>query len=177
MIKNLKIQRLLGIVFLFNLLAVNVLPANLHRYHTTLTRIDYNRKENIFEISIKLVTHDLILLLEKNGKRLDLENSAVADKLIFNYLNETFVLTDKTGTIKSLRWIGKEFDADTVEVYLEADSTETLDGYKLKNVIFFDRFPEQTNIVVCRYDDKKADLLFKVGDKIKEIVEYKLISQ
>lgn len=146
-----------------------------HRYHTSLTRIDYNEKEKIFEISVKLFTHDLEPLLEKRngGKRVDLEKSTVADNLIFDYLNENFVLSDKKGALKKLKWIGKEFDADTVEVYVEADSTETLAGYQLKNTLFFETFPEQSNIVVCRYDDKKADLLFKVGDRTKEIVENK----
>ncbi len=145
-----------------------------HRFHTSLTRIDYNAKEKIFEISIQLFAHDLVPLLEKRGgKRFDLEKSNEADKLIFDYLNENFVLSDKNGAAKKLKWIGKEFDIDTVEVYLETDSTENLEGYKLKNIIFFESFPEQTNLVVCRYEGAKADLLFKAGDKTKEITENK----
>lgn len=146
-----------------------------HRFHTSLTRIDYNAKEKIFEISIQLFAHDLVPLLEKRGggKRLELEKSSEADKLILDYLNENFVLSDKTGAVKSLKWVGKEFDIDTVEVYLETDSTENLEGFKLRNTLFFESFPEETNIVVCRYDGVKADLLYKVGDKIKEIAENK----
>lgn len=146
-------------------------PVNRHRFHTTLTRIDYNAKEKNFEIVIKLFTHDLMPLLEKRGgKRLDLEKSPEADKLIFEYVNENFVLSDKNDAAKTLKWIGKDFDTDEVRVYLETGSTENLEGYKLKNTLFFNEFPEQTNIVLCLYDDKKADLLFKAGDKIKEIV-------
>jgi len=146
-----------------------------HRYHTTLTRIDFNRQEKLFEISIKIFTHDLEPLLEKRsgGKRVDLEKNADADKFIFDYLNENFILSDQKGAVKKLKWIGKEFDVDTVEVYVETDSTETLEGFNLKNTLFFDNFPEQSNIVVCRYDKKKADLLFKVGDKTKQIIETK----
>lgn len=153
----------------------SIQTSSAHRYHSSLTRIDYNRQEKIFEISIKLFTHDLVPLLEKRGggKRLDLEKSSEADKLIFDYLNENFVLSDKTGAAKKLKWIGKESDIDTVDVYVETDATENLEGYKLKNTLFFESFPEQTNIVVCRYDDKQADLLFKVGDKTKEIVANK----
>ncbi len=149
-----------------------------HRYHTTLTRIDYNQKEKIFEISIKLFTHDLLPLLEKrSGKRVEIEKSAEADKLIFDYLNENFVLSDKSGAVKILKWIGKESDVDTVEVYLEADASENLEGYKLRNTLFFDNFPEQTNLVVCRYDGVKADLLFRGGEKIKEIVGNKTTTE
>ncbi|MDQ2745963.1 MAG: hypothetical protein M3T96_01740 [Acidobacteriota bacterium] len=150
-----------------------------HTFHTSLTRIDYNEKAKIFEISMQLFAHDLVPLIEKRGggKRVEFEKSAEADKLILGYVNENFVLSDKNGTAKTLRWVGKEFDVDTIEVYLEADATETLAGYHLKNTLFFADFPEQTNIVVCRYDGVKADLLFKVGDKAKEIVENKLPSE
>ncbi len=152
-------------------LASSTFSESFHRYHTSLTRIDYNRQEKIFEISVKLFTHDLEPLLEKRngGKRVSLEKSAESDKLIFAYLNENFVLNDKKGAAKTLKWIGKEFDVDTVEIYVEAEAAETLEGYQLKNTLFFESYPEQSNIVVCRYDDVKADLLFKVGDKTKKI--------
>jgi hypothetical protein len=56
---------------------------------------------------------------------------------------------------------------------VETAATENLEGFRLKNTLFFESFPEQTNLVVCRYDGKKADLMFKVGDKTKEITENK----
>ncbi len=170
--------RQLAILFIICLLTLSATAnatAELHRYHTSLTRIDFNAKEKIFEISIQLFAHDLVPLLEKRGgKRLDLEKSSAADKLILDYVNENFVLTDKKGAVKNLKWIGKEFDIDTVEVYLQADSTENQEGYQLKNTFFFENFPEQTNLVICRYDGVKADLLFKAGDKTKEIAANKM---
>jgi len=147
-------------------------PASAHRFHTSLTRIDYNGEEKLFEISIQLFTHDLVPLLEqRSGKRIDLEKTLNVDKIILEYLNENFVLSDKEGEKKNLKWVGKESDIDSVRIYLETPSNENLENYKLKNTIFFESFREQTNLVVCRYDGKKADLMFKVGDKIKEIKE------
>lgn len=145
----------------------------IHTFHTSLTRIDYNAGEKIFEISIQLFTHDLVPVLEKQtGKRVDLDKKEI-DAAIFEYLNKTFILFDEKGESKKLEWVGKEADADTVWVYLETAGTENLDDYQLQNIVFFESFPEQTNLVVCRYDGKKADLLFKVGDKIKNIVSDK----
>ncbi len=145
-----------------------------HRFHTSLTRIDYNSEQKLFEISIQLFAHDFVPILEgKSGKRIDLEKTPDVDKFILKYLNDNFVLTDKKGEKKNLKWVGKESDVDSIRVYLEATTAENLEGYKLKNTIFFESFPEQTNLVICRYDGKKADLMFKVGDKVKEIVENK----
>ena len=170
------LQILAAACFLTILLtSANVSFANFHRFHTSLTRIDYKAEQKIFEISIQLFTHDLTPILERrSGKRIELDKSSPeVDKIILAYLNENFVLTDKQGAVKTLKWIGKESDVDSVWIYLEATATESFENYTLKNTIFFESFPEQTNLVVCRFEGKKADLMFKVGDKTREIVENK----
>lgn len=172
--KSINCRQITLAVCLLVSLTVAALPLDRHRFHTSLTRIDHNDAEKIYEITIQLFTHDLTSILEKrSGKRVELEKTADADRLIFDYLNEHFVLTDKKGAAIPLKWIGKEVQIDSVRVYLEADATESLENYRLKNTVFLRDFPEQTNLVVCRYDGKKADLLFKAGDKTKEIVENK----
>lgn len=148
--------------------------ATAHRFHTTLTRIDYNAADKLYEITIQLFTHDLVPTLERrSGKKFDLEKTADVDKLIQDYLNENFVLTDKKGAAKIFKWIGKEVETDSIRLYMETPAAENLEGFKLQNTLFFESFPEQSNLVVCRYDGKKADLIFKVGDKAKEITENK----
>ena len=150
----------------------------LHNYHTTLTRIDYKEKEKLVEISVQLFTHDFVPALERRaGKPIDLEKTSDIDKIIFNYLNENFVLKDKTGAAKKLVWVGKEVSVDTIYVYVESRSEESLEGYKLQDTFFFNAFPEQTNLVIARYGGVKADLLFKPGDGFKEIKLTKSIEE
>jgi len=149
-------------------------PYGAHRFHVSLTRIDYSIDQKLFEISIQLFTHDLVPLLEqKSGKQIDLEKTPDVDKLILDYLKENFVLMNKNREIKNLKWVGKEFDVDSVWIYVETLSTESLEGYSLQNTIFFESFPEQTNLVTARFEGKKADLMYKVGDRDKEIVANK----
>ena len=143
-----------------------------HRYHTSLTRMDYNEKEKLVEISIQLFTHDLVPVLEQKAKkRVDLEKTPEVDKLITGYLNENFVFKNKNGELQTLKWVGKELEVDAIWVYVEIPSQEDLAGANLQNTLFFESFPEQTNLVIARFGGKKADLLFKVGDKFKEIRE------
>lgn len=168
-----KSNYLLRSLFLFVIMlgwTVNTFPSGLHTYHTSLTRIDYNEKEKLLEISIQLFTHDIIPVLEKYSKKeINLEKNPETDKIIFKYVSENFVLKDKNNQIKPLNWVGKEVQVDTVFVFLEIPLDETLEGFNLQNTIFFESFPEQTNLVIARFGEKKADLLFKVGDKFKEI--------
>jgi len=170
---KMKITITFSIAFLVLLLALaadGVTSLNSHRYHTTLTRMDYYAKEKIIETSIQIFTHDLVPLLEeKTKKRIDLEKTSDVDKLIFNYLSENFILKDDKGKTKKIKWVGKELDVDMARVYIEISSDKSPDGFSLQNTLFFESFPEQTNLVIARFDEKKADLLFKVGDKFKEI--------
>lgn len=159
-------------VFIFLLFAP---AATAHTFHTSLTRIDYNEKEKLAEISIRLFAHDLVAVLEKRTKKyVDLENTKDVDRLILEYLNENFVLTDKNQNRKNLAWVGKEIQTDKVFVYVEIPLEETLEGMRLQNTIFFESFAEQTNLVVARFDGGKADLIFKAGDRFKEIVKKRL---
>jgi hypothetical protein len=169
-----KITKSVYIFLVIIIVAAAVHSAGLHRFHTTLTRIDYNPNEKLYEISIQVFTHDLVPLLERRGgRKIDLEKTSDVDKMIQDYLNENFVLTDKKGAVKHLKWIGKEVETDSVRVFVESPATENLEGFRLKNTLFFESFPEQSNLVVCRYDGRKADLMFKIGDKTKEITENK----
>ena len=141
-----------------------------HTYHTSLTRIDYNAKEKLVEITIQLFTHDLKPILERRlKKQIDLEKTPEVDAEILKYLTENFIFQNKSGESQQMKWVGKEFETDAIYIYLEIPFAEDLAGAKLQNTIFFESFEEQTNLVVTKFGDKKTDLLFKPGDKFKEL--------
>lgn len=150
--------------------SINIAAAKFHRYHTSLTRMDYNAKEKIIETSIQIFTHDLVPVLEeKTKKKIDLEKTENIDKLIFDFISENFALKNEKGELMQMKWVGKEFDVDTAWVYLEIPTDKSPENFNLQNTLFFGNFPEQTNLVTARFDEKKVDLIFKVGDKSKEI--------
>jgi hypothetical protein len=162
------------LILSFLALHLSLSTAEAHRYHTSLTRIDYNEKEKLLEISMQVFTHDLVPALEQKArKRIDLEKTPDADRLIQDYLAENFVLKNKNGDAEKLNWIGKQLEVDSVWLYFEIPWNETLEGANLQNSLFFEMFPEQANLVVARFAGKKADLVFKAGDKFKEITENK----
>lgn len=159
-----------AIIFFIALVwAGTALPVSAHRYHTSLTRIDYNPADNNIEITIQLFTHDLHLVADRLARK----KNADSDEVLFEYLRENFVLKDKNGEVKELKWVGKETDIDSTVIYLEAFSPVEIEHYQLKNTIFFESIPKQTNLVTARFSGKKSDLLFKFGDQFKEISENK----
>ncbi len=159
------------IIVLSLIFAANSLAYGKHKYHTSFTRIDYNKQENLLEITIKVFAHDLLPTLEKRLKTaIDLENTKDIDKILQKYLAEKFVFKTKSGEIKNFRWIGKELETEVIMFYVEIPFEGNLEGTELKNSLFFESFREQVNLVSIHDQDKKADLIFKVGDDFKKIV-------
>jgi len=152
------------------ILTINIFPAGLHTYHSSLTRIDYNAPEKTLEISIQLFIHDVTPMLERRlKKRVDIDKTAEVDAEILKYLDENFILQNKKGEPQKLRWVGREFENDVVYVYVEIPFEEMPTGAKLQNTIFFESFPQQTNLVIAHFGEKKSDLLYKTGDKFKDL--------
>lgn len=136
--------------------------------------MDYNANEKLVEITIQLFTRDLVPVLEKQTKKsIDLEKTPEIDKILLDYLSRNFVLKNTKGEAQKLNWVGKELKVDTAYVYIEIPLPESLEGASLQNTIFFESFPEQTNLLIARFENKKIDLLYKVGDKFKIITENK----
>lgn len=163
------ISKLFGCLFL--LAAVFVAESAAHNYHTSLTRIDFNKAEKSLEIEINLFNHDLEKVLEmKNNKRIDFEKSKEMDKMLFDYLNETFIIRDEKKAKKKLVWVGKKIDVELTTVFVEVTEIEHIEKLELHNKIFFESFEEQVNLVTLHSADKKYDLAFKVGDSFRNFV-------
>lgn len=155
-------------------LSTDVSAKNAHRFHSSLTRIDYDGEGKNIEITIQLITHDVLEVFEKiAGKSVKLENSEEANGIFKKYLAEHFVLRDKTGKTLDLKWVGMETDFDRTLVYLEFPADESIEGFELSNTIFFETYSKQTNIIIATFDDEKADLLFKAKDGFKKIEKNK----
>lgn len=157
--------------FILLFTAMLVSPSFAHNYHTSLTRIDYNKEAKSLEIEINLFNHDLEKVLEaKNKKPIDIEKTKDIDKILLAYLGETFVIKDADGTQKKLVWVGKEINVDLTTVFIEVPNIEKFENLKLQNKMFFESFAGQVNLVTIHSDDKKFDLVFKSGDNYKDFM-------
>lgn len=166
-------MKLLKLSFILAILSQTMFSASsgLHTFHTSLTRMDYNEKEKLIEISIQLFTHDVVSVLEKQTKKsIDLEETPDIDALILKYLDANFILKNKAGEVQKLKFVGKEIQSETTYLYVEIPASESFENYNLHNKIFFESYDKQMNLIIARFGGKKADLYFKVGDKEKIIV-------
>jgi hypothetical protein len=143
-----------------------------HTFHTSLMSIEYNRQEQLVEISLQVFSHDLEnILTRRNGKKVRIDKTPDATTLILAYLQEAVNLKNSAGETKHLSWVGMETKADRVWLYFESKMPEGLSGAQLRNRIFFDLLDDQVNLVHLKDEDKKSDLVFKPGDAFKPLFE------
>lgn len=139
-----------------------------HKIVKTMMRIDFNSESKSLEVTRKLFTHDSKAVLGNlNMGNKKAEKDSEIDKTILAYLEKNFILKDKRDEVKKLNRVGREAKVDTTLVFVEDLNVENPEGLKLQNTVFFESFADQTNLVVARFNDLNADLLFKSGDRFK----------
>ncbi len=161
------------IVFLLTLLLIPCslrAAAPVHEFHTTFMTIEHNRDEKLLEITLKVFTHDLVpTMTDRFNKQIDLGAGEELDLEIAKYIREKFSLKTAKGETLDFKWVGKEVDSQVAYFYLEIPFEGELDDASVSNSLFFERFKQQINYVSVKFDEKKADLVFKVGEKEKLI--------
>jgi hypothetical protein len=157
-------------ILILSLVCMAFVPeAFAHKYHTSVTRLEYNAEERSVEITIQTFADDLENILGKRaGKSVSLDASKDAERLVFAYLRSVIELKSGKG-ISELEWVGMEMKGGTVWLYVLAKMPEGLSKASVRNALLFDLFEDQVNIVNVWYDGKKTSLVFKRGDNMQEI--------
>ena len=163
--------------FIKTLLLLTVCAAPLHQatahtFHTSLMSMEYNRQEQLLEISLKVYSHDLESILTRRSRRdVRLGKTPDAEQLTFAYLQEAINLKNGAGETKALRFVGTEVQNQVAWLYFEIKMPEGLNGAQLRNRLFFDLLADQVNLVHLKDAGKKSDLVFNPGDGFKPLFE------
>ena len=136
-----------------------------HKFYTSLARVEYNAAEKSVEVTLRVFADDLELALKRrSGREVRLDRTKDADRLVLDYLRDTFEIKNRDGEVKPLKWVGMELRAGVAWLYVEADMPEGLSGAHLRDQVLFELFKEQVNTVSVRYPGASADLVFVRGD-------------
>ncbi len=146
-----------------------------HKFHVSVTQIEYNLKAQSAEITIRVFADDLETALSQHAKRRVKLDPATANKdkqvgeTVLAYLRGSFALKGKTGRPVKLNWVGMEWQADMFWLYVEGKLPNGLEGAQLRNKVFQELFEDQVNIVNSKIDGKQIGLMFDTKDDFKLI--------
>ena len=141
-----------------------------HKFYTSLARVEYNAGEKSVEVTLRVFADDLELALKRRaGRRVSLERTKDAERLVLEYLRDTFEIKNRDGETKALRWVGMELRAGVAWLYVEAEMPEGLAGARLRDHVLFELFREQVNTVSVRYPGARGDLVFTRGEGFRAV--------
>lgn len=150
-------------MYLFLLLGSHIaFAAPTHPFHTSVTEIVFNEKEQIWEVSIRLFQDDLELGLSAfQGKRFQFQEANETDDLLAKYIKTHIGFQVNLKLQTPYRYLGFEPQKDVIWVYLEIPTNQELAGVYFHNSLLVDVFPDQTNLVQLARVNKKKSYLFK----------------
>jgi len=143
------------------LLAIFLLSFVAHQFYVSVTDIGYNKENKTFEVSIKLIGHDLEHALEHGGvPKLYLgteKEREDADEYLMNYIKKHFeIKVDNQKT--TLRFVGKEVNNDdAIYCYLKTDKLPSFKEITINNTLLTEVFKEQSNLVYLKIGNEKID--------------------
>ena len=153
--------RQLGVALLLLVTLTAGVNLQAHPFHATYTEVDWNAKDKMLEVALRVQPEDLDRVLSLRTKRkIDIEKTKGVDKLIQTYLAEVFLVEPKLKQPVAIRWIGKEVSSKEAWLYFEIPRPQGIEGLKLLNRIFLEILPDQVNTVRVRQGRQRVTLRF-----------------
>ncbi|MFD3408097.1 DUF6702 family protein [Aquirufa sp. HETE-83D] len=149
----------------------SLLFPELHPFHSSVTEMSYNAKEQSWEISIRLFHDDLEQTLSSNlGKKYRMIPGDVAsEKVLDAYLRKHFRFHAGKQITTPYRWLGTEQQQEAIWVYIEIPTSSDLAGSYLENSLFLDEFEDQTNLVSWSFQGTKKSYLFRKSQEVQQL--------
>ena len=146
-------------------------PLTLHEFHASVTQMQYNPKERLFEISIRIFTDDFEKALSAaSGSRVTLSSTDKNDPLIEKYVLAHFSYTNPQKQVKPIKYVGHEIEADANWLYLEMPYAEPFRGGSLKQNVLMELFDDQVNMLNIQYQSQKKTFVFRKNQPIHDLL-------
>ncbi|TDN87187.1 hypothetical protein DET49_11346 [Salegentibacter sp. 24] len=133
-----------------------------HEFYLSVTEIEYNKEEQSLQIITRVFIDDFQNVLnQRYGLDLQLSQEAEEGEIrenIAKYLEQKLRLKIP-GQNLELNYLGKQYEADQLVLYIEVENVAPFNQIEVTNEILTDLFDDQKNVVHVKVDDKTKSLL------------------
>lgn len=142
-----------------------------HEFHTSITQLEYNQSQKIYEVSIRLFTDDFEKTLGRLAKipKLKLTDNDPYDELVSNYLQKHLLISNAAKQAYKLKYIGKENEDIATWVYFELAPEALKAGNQISQTALMEEFSDQINIVNILNQGQKKSFIFDKETKLKTL--------
>lgn len=143
-----------------------------HPFHVSVCELEYNVDGKRYEMALKIFTDDFTQALTSYKKDLKninlLGDDKVLQAVIVNYITTYFVINEGDSRLQ-LNYLGKEGDEDATWLYFEIPSTAPEYILQIKNMILFDQFDDQSNLLHYRCGKESNAYMFQKSNIMQSI--------
>lgn len=149
-----------------------VLMSSAHKYYVSVTQLTYVKEKQSVQMISRIDIADLEYTLQEryddHVKLTTIDEDPKMDELITRYLNSKIKVKINTKETP-FNFIGKAYDNDLVVCYLEIENIEAIHTIEISNMVLFDLFPKQKNVIKTKINSKVSNLIFTTDDRNKYI--------
>ncbi|WP_037315301.1 DUF6702 family protein [Salegentibacter sp. Hel_I_6] len=133
-----------------------------HEFYLSVTEIEYNNEKQSLQIITRVFIDDFQNVLnERYSEDLQLSEGDEEGPVLENitkYLAQKLRL-NTNGIELQLNYLGKEYDADQLILYIEVENVSSFNNIEVTNGILTDLFDDQKNVVHVKVNGKTKSLL------------------
>ena len=160
-------------LFLVAIILPMLVSATDHKFYVSTTNIEYSKQNESLQIISKIFIDDIEDVLQKRYKptlSLDSKKETKEDtELLKEYiLQKLKVWID--GKEVSFNYIGREYDVDIVNAYIEIPNVKNPKTITVEYKILFELFSDQQNIIHIKSNNYRRSLLLD-RDNPKEMLK------
>jgi len=134
-----------------------------HPRHLSVAEAEWNAKTGRLEIALQVNPVDLEQALRRFANRpIDLDKSTGIDRLMHDYLSQSFVARDVDGKRAKLNWVGHEMDLKDAWLYFEVPLNNGPADVTFGAAYLFELLPDQANTINFRVGKQRRSLAFTV---------------
>jgi len=160
-------MKFLKVALLFLLFPLLTGSTSAHKFYVSTTDIEYVAEKESLQIITKIFIDDIEQELRKRydpsislaSKK---ETKADAELLKKNILQKLNISVN--GKPVKMNYLGKEYDIETVKVYIEIEEVNSLNSIEVENKILMDIFPEQQNIIHLKTSSRRKSLILDIDN-------------
>jgi hypothetical protein len=141
----------------------------MHKYYISVTQVNYIKEKESVQITSRIFIDDFEKVLrERYDESIVLtgkEETKGVDVYIERYLKDKIQVVIN-GEPMNLVFIGKEYDIDVVQCYIEIKGVKGINTIEISNQVLFDVFDEQQNMIKTKINGKEKSFLLNQNNKI-----------
>jgi hypothetical protein len=145
-------------------IVVLMTSASAHKFYVSITNIEYVPKEKSLQIITKVFIDDVEATLEKRyGTKLHFDTkleTAKEGELLQKYIEQKLTIS-VNGKPVTFEYIGHKYDIDVVKSYMEVTGLEKFSKIEVENLLLFDAFEDQQNIIHVKTGDRRRSLILE----------------